>query len=555
MHRFKFENQGAISYLVYEVQAEDKIDTISLNMLSGNQIKGLADTTFLQMDDKRFIRYNVTAKITANQFFTRPIGKKSFLGILFGIADALISAEAYMIDPQSIVLDLDSIFTDVSTGETILICLPIEGCRAGADPRKFLKEVLISAQFDPTEDGAYVTKILTYLNSVSLFSPEDFKLLAEDIAREEKTERRGQEAWVPMTEQELFQPTGMAASAPQSRIGGGLQPAPAGGFSMGAERGTEGGVYHQNALPLQPGEGDALTDIPADIPKEERISLFYLLQHYNGERAKQYRAQQKQLKERKQALKLAKGAQGGKKEPVKKGKAKKEKSTWKTAADPGFQMPGAGQGERTTAPSGFQIPGKKEPVGAAFGAMPAAQRGMQTANNPGVMRPGNRPGAAQVMTGGAGNGIPKPPVSSGSNARNVNYGAAQGGQLNFGETTVLGGGHFGETTVLSGMSAPNAAKLPYLIRQKNHERIPINQEVFRLGKERSFVDYLISDNGAVSRSHANIVTRNGGYYVADNNSTNHTFLDGQMIESNVEYALRDGSKIRLANEEFEFRLI
>ena len=55
MHRFKFENQGAISYLVYEVQAEDKIDTISLNMLSGNQIKGLADTTFLQMDDKRFI--------------------------------------------------------------------------------------------------------------------------------------------------------------------------------------------------------------------------------------------------------------------------------------------------------------------------------------------------------------------------------------------------------------------------------------------------------------------------------------------------------------------
>ena len=43
--------------------------------------------------------------------------------------------------------------------------------------------------------------------------------------------------------------------------------------------------------------------------------------------------------------------------------------------------------------------------------------------------------------------------------------------------------------------------------------------------------------------------------MVDNNSTNHTFLNGKMLESNVETALEDGSRIRLGNEDFEFKLL
>jgi pSer/pThr/pTyr-binding forkhead associated (FHA) protein len=129
--------------------------------------------------------------------------------------------------------------------------------------------------------------------------------------------------------------------------------------------------------------------------------------------------------------------------------------------------------------------------------------------------------------------------------------------MNFGETTVLGGagGAIGETTVL-GASSAKAAPQPrqMLLRLKNNERINIDKPVYRIGKERSYVDYFIGDNSAISRSHANIITRDGKYFVMDTNSTNHTFVNGSMIQSNVEVPLEHGTMLRLADEEFEFKL-
>ena len=121
----------------------------------------------------------------------------------------------------------------------------------------------------------------------------------------------------------------------------------------------------------------------------------------------------------------------------------------------------------------------------------------------------------------------------------------------FGETTVLGVGMAaGETTVLGAAQAQIVS--PYLLRLKNNERIQLSKPVFRIGKERSYVDYFISDNTAVSRSHANILIKGTEFYIVDTNSTNHTYVNGNMLQSNVETKLEHGSKVRLANEEFEF---
>lgn len=82
-------------------------------------------------------------------------------------------------------------------------------------------------------------------------------------------------------------------------------------------------------------------------------------------------------------------------------------------------------------------------------------------------------------------------------------------QPNFGDTTVLSGDNIGDTTVLgSDMGTTyQQAKSAYLVRKKNNERIKITKDVFYIGKERSFVDYFIGDNPAISRSHANIICK------------------------------------------------
>lgn len=94
----------------------------------------------------------------------------------------------------------------------------------------------------------------------------------------------------------------------------------------------------------------------------------------------------------------------------------------------------------------------------------------------------------------------------------------------------------------------------FMIRMMNGERFEINRPVFRIGKERSYVDYFVANNNAVSRLHADVITRGGNFYIKDNNSTNRTFLNGAMIPVNIEMQIFDGDKIVLANEAFEFHI-
>ena len=115
-----------------------------------------------------------------------------------------------------------------------------------------------------------------------------------------------------------------------------------------------------------------------------------------------------------------------------------------------------------------------------------------------------------------------------------------------GETGVLNQGA-GETGVLGGnmLSAT-------LTRLKTGERISINKQLFKIGKERARVDYCISDNNNVSRCHAHIIFRGGSYYIVDQKSTNYTYVNGNKIDSDMELRLNSGDKIKLGDEEFEF---
>lgn len=110
-----------------------------------------------------------------------------------------------------------------------------------------------------------------------------------------------------------------------------------------------------------------------------------------------------------------------------------------------------------------------------------------------------------------------------------------------------------ETVVLSALQSVETVK-PYLIRSSNHEQIPVDKAVFHIGKAIRHVDYCISGNPTVSRVHADIINKNGRFYIVDNHSTNHTYVNGEMIPSGTEVPLSHGAKLLLSNEKFEFML-
>lgn len=91
----------------------------------------------------------------------------------------------------------------------------------------------------------------------------------------------------------------------------------------------------------------------------------------------------------------------------------------------------------------------------------------------------------------------------------------------------------------------------YVRRVSTNEEIEITGDSFTIGKSSS-CDFIVRSNATVSRRHAQIKKTKDGYYLKDLNSTNHTFVENNQIQNEVQ--LTDGMKFRLSDEQFEFRM-
>ncbi len=96
--------------------------------------------------------------------------------------------------------------------------------------------------------------------------------------------------------------------------------------------------------------------------------------------------------------------------------------------------------------------------------------------------------------------------------------------------------------------------VPHLVRKKTGETINITKPEFAIGKSHTKTDYAIENNSAISRVHCIIVQRNGVNYIKDNNSTNHTYIDGVELKPGQEVLLKNKMTIQLGDEEFTFLL-
>jgi hypothetical protein len=509
---FTYETQGTNTYFVYKLRPEDEIDTISLNMMKNNKINGLAPVVYTQMDEDRYLKFNISSKVALEEFLHGFVTKKNLVDSFAGIVNAAIDMEEYMMDTSSFILDKSDIFIDVSTHEVAIINLPISNIeKDDVDLGLFFKNIIFDTQFDQNENGDYVGKIINYLNTSSVFSPVGFKTLIESLATTGGTPVQRSTPQVhtppqvatippvaaptpPSFEKAPIQPQAAipqkpSKSAPQN-VPPVQQQAPQSqyGFSVPDEKegvqnpnykGKKSSPTAEAAVPVAPTNG------------EKEISMFNLLMHYSKENKEAYNAQK------------------GKPKASKQGNQKKQK---KSKAVP-------------TQPVAFSVPGKETSFSQQVSSPPLPSQQPAPAPQPVQQQP-----SVQVPQ--------STPYMSTTAA-------------DFGETTLLGGDSEG-TTILSIDTPVAAASNIYLVREKTSEKIPIVGELFRMGKEKGYVDYYIGDNATISRSHASIKKIGEEYFIVDTNSTNHTYLDGVMLQSNVEVKLSHGAKIRLANEELVF---
>lgn len=99
-----------------------------------------------------------------------------------------------------------------------------------------------------------------------------------------------------------------------------------------------------------------------------------------------------------------------------------------------------------------------------------------------------------------------------------------------------------------------SSEFPTLIRTLTEEVIRINKPVFRIGKEENCVDYIVTNNITISRSHADIISRSGKYFVFDLRSKNKSYINNRVLPAEHEVEIFNGDILKLANEEFLFRV-
>lgn len=557
---FTYENQGNNTYLVYKIGASDNVDTMSLGMITNNKIDGIVPTLFTQSDTDRFIKYNISAKVSAKEFLSGVVNKKRLLGVFISVLKAIKSTEEYMIDARSLLIDLEHIYVDVSKCDAMLVCLPLVRQNESVNIPMFFKQIMFSTQFDQDENCDYVAQIINYLNSTPVFSVEAFEKLLMDIDADNlniaasKAVVGQQKPVQPQSQSQSQQPKPMQPAMNQLKNAQVQTNMPSQG-KMQSQRETQSAnnvvqpnqvnfavpnmnPQNQNRINNNVQMGTNISGTYVETTSEKQMSMFGLLTHYSKENKQIYERQKAQRKAQKEAEKNGAAMPGQNVKPSNVSFAilgqQPQQRPQPAQAQPQPVMPQQPQQQFAQSQRQFTQSNQPQRQFAQPQPMPQAQQKPVQQVQPQPVQNQN------TNTGMTGNPSVPPQI-----LENMTKAG------NFGETTVLGvGSEAGETTVL-GASQAQIIK-PYLLRIKNNERIELNKPVFRIGKERSYVDYFVSDNTAVSRSHANIINKDNEFYIVDTNSTNHTYVNGSMIQSNVETKIEHGTKIRLANEDFEF---
>lgn len=487
---FKYEEQEGKKYLVYENEKDEALDNFTLEMLSNNKIDGAAPFSCIQMDRSVIMKYNVTGLETLQTKFSAPVGKKTFLGILESLADALIRAEDYMLDISSYVLQERFIYYNPADLKISMIVLPVYRDAERVDI--FLKRMLFDVQYDRNDDCGYVAAFMNFLGSESTFSMHSFRNQIIELKKAPASEPNGKQKKTADDSQQISE-----------RIS----------FSEQAAEGLQAGMFsdcHQgkHAMPnvhhsVKIRENPIKDYISHEKEKQENLQILF------SDTAEE------EIKKKKRGI-FSKKEKSEKKEKRWFLGKKKEKNGESTAQiDDSVKSP----------LGGIAIPGMD-----LLGKLQTERKGEDLKKNISIQR----------------QQIPIP-------VQYVNVSQQPAEQQDFGET-VYTEEEAEAPTVFEEVKGQSRQKF-ILYRCSTRETFEIKGDIVRVGRSPSISEICISGNRGVGRVHAVLYVRDGQVYIADNNSKNKTFVDGEELKPGDQPTmLLSGSKIWLGTEELEFRI-
>ena len=613
---FRVRNIGDEKYLSYTMGEDCELDEDVLDYCQDHAPEELIEIIYEEDDDYDYLTYSVTGKVTLEDFIKEEHNCENVLLVLRNVAQEMISLKEQAIPLSYVLLNRSFIYMDVEKKTVQFLCLPIESKGALATEFKgFVRQLLANMKYDVEEDLSYVGKLLTYINGDN-FNLRGLIGLAEALMEEEgiSFEETGAidadgvevvSAEETTTEKidDIMSSLQTEADMPLPEIGDDEEDEEVEVPEEEAEKEEEldsilpagmqmtAPVKEADEEPFDKPEAMAATDEEPELDEEPQPETMPQPEAVPEPETMPQPEVEEEKPEVPQAAEQILSqvnpeteTNAGEKLHL---KTNKKESDINLIKDRIKELVGEVPSAKQTSQPTKNIQ-TLEDLDHFLDKPPVVKRNVVKVNRAAIIQQTEaeveaaEAEAAQAEAAQAEANAAEEPVTQEDESKNAN-GMTENIKVPVIEdiyddmniekkedddkkpksTSILNksvsdlvkdavGAVSAAATATPKAAVPKA--LPYLIRESTEERIMLNKAIFKIGKATRGVDYTVGGNGAISRQHAFIIQKDGVCYIKDNKSTNHTYVNGKRVEDGVEEILTHDSIVRLADEEFMFKI-
>lgn len=502
MREMSFNTQGSTTYLVLKLDPNEQLDTMAMGMITNNQIPGLLSVSPRRVNQDAYLYYSIASLTPLISAYSALSNDKRLLQFLRSFCRLVSECHDYLLDEDGLMLSPEHVYLQLASGEIQVPYLPLETGRGECSPYQFVRGLVMKV------GGSFPTdsRLMPVLYRMVL-SEEQFSLsqLDEQLAQLQtggavQADRTAQ-AQQPV--QPVSPPPAQPVPPPARQSAPPVQPVTP--LSQPGDR------------PPQAPPPEAAVE-PDPAPQAEEKDFWHKKLFGSGKPAAEKNAK-----------------------PAKAAKAGKEKPAKPAMSDFGFAIPNAGAAQETAeeapaaaTPTPPPPPPAKKGVFAGLGKKPQPSAPPQAAPPVQPQAPAQQPAAAR----------PQPQPS-----------APQQQPVGQGYTYNLDGMDSGAplaTSPMMDMGTPGGPAPLYLVRRATGQQTQVTHSNFHIGRGQDLVDLFVDTAMPyMGVDHAYILIQGNEYFVVDNNSRNHTWLNGNMLEGSRPYPLQAGDKLRLADEYFD----
>lgn len=595
---FRVRNFDKEQFLTFDIDNEAELDEELLDFLEDEEPRGIVPVIFEDGGEEQdTFSYNITDKIHLSELSNQEINAEMVLMVMRGIVKSLINMTENRIPLSYLVLHRNYIYID-SDYRVEFICIPLEDMQEEVDVNSFLRNLIACVRFDPSENGDYVAKLLSYVNNPAMFNLRNMLTLIEELMEnygidipeddssdiyvdyqeveeksaadivEELDDDSEDDFMEEMSADELSDDIDIpiinnrAETIPTETIEDTIEEEtveePEEAIEEEIVEESEG-IIEEEEAEEEPEDiiEEEIVEEPEDIIEEEEIEEPEDIIEEEEIEEPEDIIKEEVIEEPEDILEEEEESDGMVDEDAEldeeaqeiveqmKNRAMESAHAEDLSEDEeesdkkkGFLKPVFKTKETTI--TGTVIPDELDEFLAEKEREEQEQAAHHEESNLKIKKNIKVSRASIVKNSQEEQKAAEEAVAESENEESQESKKTEASVANQ------------SAAASANVAVPKSN--PYLIRVNTDERIMITKQTFKIGKASVVADYAVKGNAAISRVHATITNKDGVYSIKDNKSTNHTFVNGKIVEDGESVELSDDSKIVLGDEEFIFKL-